>query len=126
LVLFSEVIEAAPSTAIETAQEKIIKGNQLYAEGKRQMAMKQFEDAMQLGCPEAYGRLGFFLQAHGNESEILRTVELSQQGAFLGDPLSISNLGLCYFLGVGVSKDVKQAVSYAQEAASLGCSEVFV
>ncbi|XP_075397859.1 death ligand signal enhancer [Tenrec ecaudatus] len=85
----------------------------------RQRAVSMLKQAADSGLREAQAFLGVLLTKEADLDE-LRAVKYLWLAANNGDPQSTYHLGICYEKGIGVQRNLGEAVRCYQQAAALG------
>jgi tetratricopeptide (TPR) repeat protein len=92
-------------------------GRALYAANDYAKARVFFQQAANIGYPQAVtelGRMSFF--GHGTKQSYDEARKQFEKAAALRDPSAIKNLGFMYHTGRGVKADVRKAISYYEKA----------
>lgn len=83
-----------------------------------------YEQAAQLGSPQAQCLLGYCLKKGiGRDANPSKAFELFTASAGAGFPMAMYNLGECYEKGLGCQPDPEKSAYYYQQAKDLGYLE---
>ncbi len=81
------------------------------------------EKASELNNSEAINNLGFLYQSSGDKNDLEKAYLLFKKSSELGSSNGMLNLFFCYFNGVGVSKDIYEAINWLEKAIEIGNSK---
>jgi len=83
-----------------------------------------YEQAAQLGSPQAQCLLGYCLKKGiGRDADLAKAFSLFVSSADAGFPMAMYNLGECYEKGLGCQPDPEKSAYYYQKAKDLGYIE---
>ena len=125
LCLFTSISSYAFSmdktTATTISQQLFNAGDQHYKRTEYALAIPFFQQAAELGNPEAMNRLGIMYRFGGHDVEINyeQAVHWFEQAAQFNYPDAINNLGIMYEYGYGVDVDYPYAAALYRQAIEL-------
>ena len=97
------------------------KGEELYAAGKNEQALRCFLRAAEMGNAKAQNLTGlFYHDGIGGEQNYALALEWYQKAAEQNEPYALGNMAVMYHMGQGVTQDFAKACQLYEKAITLG------